>query len=232
MTKRFYQKVTSGPEGGGYGVALDGKPVKTPAGHSLVVPTDILAQAIAREWDAQGDTLVPATMSLTRLANTAQDRIMGAHGDVVDAVSAYGGSDLLCHRSDSDEALCEREAAAWQPILDWAEKELGAALVVGRGVMPVIQSDEALGLYQKRVAAFDPHSLAALSEMTSLLESLVLALAVAEKHLDGHQAFTLSHLDETYQEEKWGTDPEALARSKARKADFLAACEFLTLLAG
>ena len=59
---------------------LDGKPVRTPARSALVLPTLALAQAIAAEWDAQGELLDPNAMPLTRLANSAIDGVAPTDG--------------------------------------------------------------------------------------------------------------------------------------------------------
>jgi len=72
--KRVYKKTAARPADGGWGVALDGRSMRTPAKHELVVPSIALADAIAAEWDAQQDDIRPATMPLTRLAATAIDR--------------------------------------------------------------------------------------------------------------------------------------------------------------
>ena len=70
LRKRFYRQATVG-EGGD--VLLDGKQVFTPARRPLTAPSRALAEAIAAEWNAQGDTIDPARMPLTRLANAAID---------------------------------------------------------------------------------------------------------------------------------------------------------------
>ena len=51
--KRFWSEVAVVEKApAGYGVALDGRPVRTPARAELVVPTRALAEAIADEWRA------------------------------------------------------------------------------------------------------------------------------------------------------------------------------------
>ena len=46
--KRFYKLAEAGPVDGGFGVLLDGRGVRTPAGARLAVPTLALAQLIAQ----------------------------------------------------------------------------------------------------------------------------------------------------------------------------------------
>ena len=70
--KRFYKDVTVTED---LGIALDGRPVKTPMKAPLVLPTRALADAVAAEWAEQGEEIKPATMYLTKLANTAIDRV-------------------------------------------------------------------------------------------------------------------------------------------------------------
>ena len=68
------------PEAGGFAVALDARPLTTPAGTRLVVPTAALATAIAAEWDALDGAIRPERLPLTRAANSAIDRVARARG--------------------------------------------------------------------------------------------------------------------------------------------------------
>ena len=73
--KRFYTTVEVAAADAGHRVLLDGRPLRTPARHALALPSAALAEALAEEWRAQGETLAPHAMPLTRLASTAQDRM-------------------------------------------------------------------------------------------------------------------------------------------------------------
>ena len=74
--KRFYGQAEAAPlDTGGYGVALDGRRVRTPAGRPLALPSRALAAAVAGEWAAQGETVRPRTMAMMTLAATALDRV-------------------------------------------------------------------------------------------------------------------------------------------------------------
>ena len=76
--KRFYTQAEASPVEGGWQIMLDGRPVKTPGRQDLVVPSERLGQAIAGEWQAQGDEVNPRAMPLTGLANAAIDRVAPA----------------------------------------------------------------------------------------------------------------------------------------------------------
>ena len=228
--RRVYKKVTTRPVEDGWGVALDGKPMRTPGKNELVVPSRMLAAAIAAEWDAQQDDIRPATMPLTRVAATAIDRTAFQRQQVVDEIAGYADTDLVCYRADHPPALAARQQTVWQPLIDWALLRYDAALAVTVGVIPTRQSQGVLKAFAAAVAAQDDFRLTALHALTAACGSLVIALAVLEGRLDDAEAFAASQLDETFQIEAWGEDAEAAARRDALAADIAAAARFLQLL--
>src|SRR5689334_19938856 len=125
---RFYREVSVASHGQGYRVLLDGKPIRTPAGGELAIPTRALAEAIAEEWQSQGDKVRPETMILTKLANTAIDRVAVHRGTAIAQVLSFARSDLLCYRADRPAALVELQHRVWDPILAWAKERYGAEL--------------------------------------------------------------------------------------------------------
>ena len=228
--KRFYRSVAVEAADEGFGVTLDGKPLKTPAGKRLSVPSAALAGALAGEWSAQGESIVPASMPLTQLASTALDRMPLTRGQVLGYVSGFGASDLLCYRAESPSDLAALQMARWQPWLHWAEHHLGAALAVTEGVVPVTQKAESLAALRRRVEAGDDWVLTALQSLAPCLGSLVLALAVTEGKLEAEAAFELSRLEEAFQNERWGADSEAKHRNDGLRREVAAAARMLDLL--
>lgn len=230
VIKRFYQQAEAGEAGeGGFAVRLDGKVVKTPAGLALVVPARALAEAIAAEWASQGDRVRPADMPLTQLAATALDRIGPERDAVLGQLLAYAATDLLCHRAAFPPDLVRRQQESWQPLLDWAATELGARLEVTAGVVAVPQPAESLAALAARLAGYGLWRLTATQAACPATGSLILALALAEGRLSGAETFDLSHLDETYQVERWGDDAEAAQRRANLRRDVLAAERLLAL---
>ena len=67
--KRFYTHAGIAETSDGFAITLDGKPIRTPSGRQLAVPTRDIADAIMTEWEAQQETINPLTMPLTRFAN-------------------------------------------------------------------------------------------------------------------------------------------------------------------
>jgi chaperone required for assembly of F1-ATPase len=228
--KRFYKSVASVAVDGGFGVTLDDKPLKTPAKGPLVLPTEALAQAIAEEWDAQVETIVPGQMRLMQLASTALDRVAHHRLAVVDEAANYAASDLLCYRAEAPESLIAREVQLWQPLLDWAMIRFDAPLTVTSGIVHVAQPPASLKALRAVLLDLDALTLTAVADLTAACGSLVVALAVWDGHLDGAGAAEATLIDETVQNERWGEDYEAKARRERLVADILAAARFLTLL--
>ena len=229
LPKRFYKDVSVADEGGGFGLLLDGKPVRTPGKAPLAVSSKALAERIADEWRAQGAHIDPKTMPLTKLANTAIDGVAGQRDAVIDDILAHARADLLCYRADGPEGLVARQTKLWDPVLAWAKDSLHAPLNLSRGIVHVAQPDASIAALRREIAKLDDFGLAALHVMTSLTGSALLGLAVALERLSPDAAWDAAHVDEDFQIGRWGEDADAKARRKTRKAEFDAAAQALEL---
>lgn len=215
--KRFYKSAAAGPLDDGFGVLLDGRPLKTPVGARAIVPTQALASLIAAEWGAQDRFIDMGHMPATRLAFTTLDRIGETRSQVEGEVVRYAGSDLLCYHATGPAALIERETAAWTPLLDWARTDLGLEFTLSTGIVHRAQPGTTLRRVGDLAEALDDFALAGLAYATALFGSAILAFAVQRERLTADEAFDLSRLDEAFQEEKWGVDEEAAARTAHRR---------------
>jgi chaperone required for assembly of F1-ATPase len=230
LPKRFYKDVTAAPITGGYTIHLDDKPVRTPLGQVLALPVLVLAEAIVCEWQAQGETINPASMPLCGYANTAIDRIGKEKATVMANLLHYAQTDLLCYRAREPADLVTRQNEQWQPVLDWAVGALDVHLEVTSGVLPLTQSPEALQAIGDSLNKLDDMTLTAVASIAAATGSVILALAVSENHIGADQAFDISRLDESFQNERWGEDAEAAAQKKRLKEDMDSAVLFLSLL--
>ncbi len=226
--KRFYKEAGVGPVDGGFAVLLDGRPVRTPARAVLAVPTQALAEALAAEWAAQGEEIDPFSMPLTRLVNVALDRVAPEAAAVREEVANYAGTDLLFYRAEGPDALLERQAAQWDPILEWLNETYGARFFLSEGIRHVAQPDDALARVRARLPQ-GPLALAALHVITTLTGSALLALALAEGRLDADAVWAAAHVDEDWNRDQWGEDELAAARRAARRIEFDAAVALLKL---
>jgi chaperone required for assembly of F1-ATPase len=211
LPKRFYTFAAAGRVAGGFALLLDGRAVKTPARRPLTVERSDIAEALAAEWRGQGERIDPATMPLTRIVNAAIDRV----GDEMAAVRAevvkYAGSDLVCYRAESPDALAAMQAKLWDPLVKWARDGLGAHLHLAAGVVHVAQPPAALDAVARAVEPFGPLHLAALSTVTTLTGSAVIALALAHGRITPEEAWTAALVDEEWEMTQWGRDEGAMA---------------------
>lgn len=227
LRKRFYKEAGVADAEGGFAVTLDGRPIRTPSGRQVIIPSRALAQAVAAEWTAQGEAIDPVTMPLTRIANSVVEGVVDRVELVTDDLAKYLQSDLLFYRAGHPEGLVAREAAHWDPVLFWAAEALGAHFILSEGVMHVKQPDEAVASARAALPG-DAWSVAALHMVTTLTGSALLALALAHDVRDAGQVWAAAHVDEDWNAEQWGVDEEAAARRAARLRDFEAAVAVLT----
>lgn len=229
LRKKFYTSagVSEGPDG--FGVTLDGKQVRTPGKNVLAAPTRDLAEAIATEWDAQGENIDPMSMPLTRLANSVIDGVAGNVQSVSDDAAKYLETDLLFYRAGFPEALVERQAEHWDPVLRWAADALGAHFILGEGIVHVRQPENAVAAARNALPS-EAWPIGAFHVVTTMTGSALLALALKHGLLDGSQVWAAAHVDEDWNSEKWGADEEVAARRASKFRDFEAAARVLKAL--
>jgi chaperone required for assembly of F1-ATPase len=229
--KRFWTDVAVVDTADGPGIMLDARPVRTPERLPLILPTRALADAVAAEWAAQAEEVDPRSMAMTGLANAAIDRVRPDPAAFVTQIAGYAESDLLCYRADGPATLVARQAAVWDPLLDWARARYDIGFRVTAGIVHVAQPAETPPRLRAAVAAHDAFALAALSQLASIAGSVVIALAAAEDAIAADAAFDAAHLDELWQVERWGEDTLATEARRLRQADFVAAARFRALAA-
>jgi chaperone required for assembly of F1-ATPase len=227
---RFYKQVSLDTVDGLHRVLLDGEPVKTPVGAILALPSLALAQAIADEWRAQEKTIEPQAMLLTKLANTAIDRVAPNPASARQQLVSMVGNDVVCYRADTPQELVERQTLAWDPLLAWTRERFGASLRTARGLSFIEQDRATLDAFAAVLSRHDAFALAAIYAAASLLGSLVVTLAMTERKLDPEQAYAAANIDRIYQAERWGWDPQATAKAAVERAELNQISRFLELL--
>lgn len=228
LPRRFYKTAAVEARGDDYAVLLDGRRARTPGRKVLAVRDAAIAEALAAEWNAQGEHIDPQTMPLTRIVNSALDGVAGAMTEVQAEIVRYAGSDLVCYRAEGPGRLVERQGEVWDPVIRWAHEQLGARFMLAEGIIHVAQTPEALAAVRGAIAGYDPLRLAALSVATTLTGSALLALAVAHRALSAEEAWNAAQVDEDWQRSQWGDDPEALRQRAARWRDMAAAALILS----
>ena len=227
--KRFWSTVTveAGPED--FSIRLDGRPVRTPAKRTLVLPTQAIARHVAAEWEAQEERVDPATMPWTLSANAAIDKVATQRREVMDLLSGYANTDLLSYRAAEPAELVLRQQKSWDPLLDWLESRHDVRFEVTRGVMPVEQDAACVSMLVRSMEPMSSFQLTGFHDLVTLSGSFVIALAAAERAFPVQDLWSASRLDESWQVEQWGEDVEAAEESVRKMRAFLHAAELFCL---
>jgi chaperone required for assembly of F1-ATPase len=218
---KFFRVAAAMARDGGFGVALDGRGLRTPGGAPFVVPCELLADACAREWDAQQTVIQPHTMPLTRLVNVALDHADANRAELVSHVRSYAATDLVAHRADGPAPLTARQAKHWDPLIAWAESAIGARLPLA-GLIAAEPEEASLARIAAEADALDRFALTGLAHAAGLAGSAVIAFALQRQRLDGREAFEAACLDDLYSLETWGEDEAARERLEQIYLEFLA----------
>ena len=217
--RRFYESAGIALVEGGWGVSLDGKPLRTPAKRGLVLPTEALAEVVADEWRGQGERLDLATMYANRLANVALDRTPESRAALAAEAARYAETDLVSHLADNPPALRQRQEEAWTPLRAWVGEALGVRLVPVIGVIAARQPTESIEAVHRHVQTLDDFRLTAFVHSVALFGSVVIGLAVEQRKLTAVAGHAASLVDETFQASLWGEDVEAVRRRDCVRAE-------------
>ena len=228
--KRFWKQAEVVDGDGSFGIALDGRRVKTPGQTDLTVPAKELAEAITAEWNECGETVDPRAMPLTGLANAAIERVEPDPKAFAAGLARYAENDLTCYRAEGPAMLVARQAESWDALLAWARRRFDVDFNCVSGVMHVAQPTETMRKLDHAVHSLGAFQLAGLSSLVTIGGSLIAALAVLEEMIPAEAAWEAVSLDDRWQLEQWGDDPEARSALDARRRDFMAGARFLELL--
>lgn len=228
--RRFYAVATAAEDSGAHIVRLDQRTLKTPAGKPLHMPTRALAEAVAAEWEAQGEIIAPSTMPLTRFAFAAIDLMSAKREEVARDLAKYIETDLVAHRADTPQDLVARQAERWDPIVAWGERRFGVAVPVVTGIIPAAPAPQHRAALEREIAKLDHFHAMALAQGVTLAGSVLIGFALLEGELDAEAAFATAALDNLWSLERWGEDAEARAKLDAQHAEFEALQRFIMSL--
>jgi len=228
--KRFWKQAQVVERDGGWGVELDGKPLRTPARDPLIMPTKALAEAVGAEWNGIEEKIDPGAMPLTGLANAAVDRVAPDKEPFAKGIGRYAEADLACYRAAGPSALVERQAELWDALLGWGRRRFDVDFRTTGGIVHVDQPAVTIDQLIHAVTVLDAFRLAGLAPLVTIGGSLLAALGVLEGAFTPDQAWEAVSVDERWQLEQWGSDAEAEAALDNRRRDFMAGARFLELL--
>ncbi|MFZ1741610.1 MAG: ATP12 family protein [Pontixanthobacter sp.] len=228
--KRFYKHASVAEVAGGFQVQLDGRPIKTALGAAQVVASRALAETLAAEWNAQGETLDTALFRFRDHADYAIDIVRSDRGGTITRLLQYAETDTLCYRADPDEHFFRRQHDVWEPLLSAFEQREGIAMQRVSGIIHRAQSALLHEKLSGRLEKLGDFPLAALLALTSLSASLCIGLSALEADADADALWNAANFEEDWQVEQWGEDFEATAVRQRRTQDFQTAWEFYQLV--
>lgn len=228
--KRFYAAVAVAPEAAGHRVLLDGKPIRTQGGAPQIVPTAMLAEALAAEWRAQPDRIDPRTFPLRDLADYALDHVAPDREAAITRALGFAETDTLCYRADPDEPLFHRQRSVWEPLVAACEAARGIRLERISGIVHRPQPPATLARLRAELAAMDDFTLAGVVALAALAASLTIGLARLDTAQDPAALFAAANLEQDWQAERWGWDGEAERTRAANLAAFGHAARFVQLV--
>jgi len=226
LKKRFWKKATVVEVSGGYGIELDGQRVQTPSKLPLIVVFRVIADAIASEWMAQVNLVNPSAMPATRMANSVIDKVILNQNAIIEMLTEYSGSDLLCYRATSPQSLIDAQGIVWDPLLDWSAKTNLAPMNVASGIMHVEQPVTSIDVYRSKLKEMNPYQLAGVHDLITISGSVIISMALISNHFSIDEAWTAASVDEIWQEKQWGSDMEAKEVRTKKRLDFEFAFNF------
>ena len=213
--KRFYKEVTLDTLSEGFGVFLDGRPLRTPAKTVMNVPSKRLAKAVQEEWASAGEDIKPEEMPFFSMAVTVLDRVTTQSETLCGELCDYAGNDVLFYRAGAeDNALDQQQAQLWTPWCEWASGKFGAQLAITNGLMPINQPPQWRGAVSGYLGQLSDWHLGILYRAVTLSGSFILGLAFFEREIGAAKLFRIAFLEELHQNEIWGLDSEAERRQK------------------
>lgn len=204
--KRFYKGASVKQVEGStaWSVTLDGKAVRTPKGSPLQLPSLTLAEAVAEEWESQGDKVLPLEMPMTTLGCTALDLVRPDPAACIDRLLPYLETDTVCFE-DENERLAELQLQEWGPLREWFGQHFGVSLGTARGLAVPQHREGTLDAVGSQLCKRDEWELCALEVATTTAKSLIVAAALLERpSVDAEQALRWALLEEHFQIERWG----------------------------
>jgi chaperone required for assembly of F1-ATPase len=230
--KRFWKDVAVESCEGGWRVTLDGRPIRTQGGRPQAVASRALAEALADEWRAQGETVDLAGFALRDLADYALDHVAADRASAIAGLLRYAETDTLCYRADPDEPLYRRQQALWEPLVAAFEARHGVGLERTSGIVHRPQPEATMARLAEVLAARDDLALAALATLAPLAASLIVALEALGPGADPAALFAAANCEQDWQAELWGWDAEAERARAAKLVAFERAVAFARLAGG
>ncbi|KAF8121920.1 hypothetical protein EV363DRAFT_1183850, partial [Boletus edulis] len=206
--KRFWKTVGIDTRSDGIAVTLDKRALKTPSGHTLLLPENkrLVATFIANEWENQETLLKPHALPMTSVASRAIDTLRDeeTRSDVREVLLSYLDTDAICFPHDDPEPLVKLQTEHWDPLLEWVRSTFDVEIHVHRSVLFHSQPERTRQILSDVLVQMDPWEMAAMERVTYVTKSFFIALALVKRRLTVEQAALAAQVEVASQIERWG----------------------------
>jgi ATP synthase F1 complex assembly factor 2 len=223
--EKFWTKVSvskyRGSDMDGHMVTLDSKPIKTPLGFPLVVPSEknrrtALAHLIAQEWSLLCSLKIKRhSLPLTSLAARAMDLQYSSEGrqevdKTIRLLLPYLETDTLltfAPKSDCDGLLRPAQEKAYHPVIKEAELFWGVELNILDSDVSFFsneQSPETIKIVSDWMRSLDMWQFTALERATTAAKSLIGAMNIVTQKRTPDQVADLVNMEVNFQTAQWG----------------------------
>jgi chaperone required for assembly of F1-ATPase len=193
---RWYKDVRVEKANGGYTFLLDGRAARTQH-DPLVVPSELLATAMAFEWMAQDKFIQPDALPITRLATMAIDQMPNARQRVLNHLMTAFDTDLTCVRIEEDLLASQRKT--FGPMLDWFAEKFGAKPKVSILYGKLKHPPELVRSVREYLSELDDFHLQAMEILSAATRSVILPLYLVHGCIGIEQAIKAARLEEDWQ---------------------------------
>ena len=203
--KKFYKNASIVKANGGYEINLDQRKLKSPNGTLLKFPTESLAHAVSLEWNSNNDTIQLHKMPLTLIAYAACDTPAQRTTDVIaDSCLRYLITDTVLYHMEEPPELANIQDEKWGSIIKWCNERYSVDIQHTFGFGKPSISENTHNVLMYHLKSYDLWSMVAFERMVNNLKSVILTLALVDRHISVKDAVELSLLEQRYQVSKWG----------------------------
>lgn len=228
--RKFYKNVETSRDDAGWTLLLDGRAVKTPLKKPFLIPCESLVDDIVSEWRSQGESIQPETMPYTQFLFTTLDHIQPNPAVFIDQCKLFIDTDTILFFDPDTPDLLVRQNTEWLPTLLWVERHIGIAPLKQNHITGVgAQPPEIHQFFEDLWSSYDAYAMFTAQYLMGLTGSPFLTLGLMEGYLSPEKTFERAFLEELYQSEQWGEDPQASRILQEKKADIETVHRFFVL---
>lgn len=191
-------------------ILLNGRMLITPNKSPMVLPSKLVALAVAAEWERQGKYIRPTSMPFNSLATCAIDGYGPASNVEIrqkhfEDLFKFIPTDTVCYRDSSVPGLRDRQDRILDPILEWVKDHYGISLEKVQGFSTIdSMTDSTVRILQEEIFRLSPWQLASMDSVVKLSKSYIVGLALIHGRLTAQQVFSAARVEEEFQIEQWG----------------------------